>query len=63
MPHHYPKSTVYVQVFCPTCNKQTVHHVWDGRLGRCVEDHSKVKPQENMPFVPKEPEQQELFKK
>lgn len=46
MPHHYPKSTVYVQVFCPTCNKQTVHHVWDGRLGRCVEDHSKVKPQE-----------------
>ena len=61
MSHHYTKNTVEAMEFCPTCNKNTMHYVWDGRLGRCKEDHAIVARQENLQFVPKEPEQGEMF--
>lgn len=44
MPHHYPKSVVQAQAWCPTCNTQTLHYVWDGRLGRCMNEHPHAKP-------------------
>lgn len=39
MPHHYTKSIVQAEAYCPTCSKPTQHYVWDGRLGRCMNDH------------------------
>jgi ribosomal protein L44E len=48
MPEHYPKSTVEVSHFCRTCNRFTMHNVFDGRLGRCQNDHA-VAPQLKRP--------------
>jgi len=42
MPHHYPKSTVQADYFCRKCGKNTPHYVYDGRLGRCMNDHAVV---------------------
>lgn len=55
--HHYPKSTVQAMAFCPTCNKQTMHYVWDGRLGRCMEEHPHPDPPSKNPI------QESLFEK
>ncbi len=50
MPHHYTKNTVEVTIWGRTCNKPTPHYVFDGRLGRCKNDHPhagrKHEPQE-----------------
>jgi hypothetical protein len=45
MAQHYPKSTVQAEAYCPTCNKPTPHYVWDGRIGRCMNDHPHVSPE------------------
>lgn len=42
MPHHYTKNTVEAKAYCKTCGTFTVHYVWDGRLGRCKNDHHAV---------------------
>ena len=39
-PHHFTKATVQASAWCPTCNKMTMHYIWDGRLGRCMNEHS-----------------------
>jgi hypothetical protein len=39
MPHHFTKNTTQAEAYCPTCNKNTPHAVFDGRLGRCMNDH------------------------
>jgi hypothetical protein len=53
---HYSKQTVQAEAYCPTCNKPTPHQVWDGRLGRCMNEHPHPAPEEK----PKET-QGELF--
>ena len=45
MPQHYPKSTVWASAYCPTCNRETPHYVFDGRLGRCKNDHPHPGPE------------------
>lgn len=57
MPHHYPKSTVQASAWCPTCNKETPHYVWDGRLGRCMNEHPHPEPKKE----PAPPQQGKLF--
>jgi hypothetical protein len=49
VPHHYPKSTIQAAAYCPTCDKETPHYVYDGRLGRCMNEHPHPEPvkQEN----------------
>ena len=51
MPHHFPKSTVQAAAWCSTCNKETPHSVFDGRLGRCMNEHPHggVKKREEEP--------------
>ena len=39
MPPHYTKNTIEASAWCPTCNKMTPHYVYDGRLGRCKNEH------------------------
>jgi len=58
MPHHFPKSTVEAAAWCATCNKETPHCVFDGRLGRCMNEHAHAKPEK--PEV-KPAKQQGLF--
>lgn len=41
MPHHYTKNTLQTTAWCNTCRRRTQHAVWNGRMGRCVEDHNK----------------------
>ena len=36
---HYTKNTKAVLLFCPTCNKKTMHRVDDRRVGCCQEIH------------------------
>lgn len=43
-PQHYTKNTESVSHFCKVCNRLTIHKVYDGRLGPCVEEHHKDKP-------------------
>jgi ribosomal protein L44E len=38
---HYPKNTVRITKFCPTCNKRTMHRVDNKRVGICIEPHVK----------------------
>jgi hypothetical protein len=38
---HYPKNTVGVTKFCPTCNRMTIHRVDNKRVGICIEEHVK----------------------
>lgn len=45
MAHHFPKSVIQAMAWCPTCNKMTMHYVWDGRLGRCMTDHPHPEPE------------------
>lgn len=45
MPHHYTKNTIEASAWCSTCNKMTMHYVWDGRIGRCQNDHPHAVPQ------------------
>lgn len=44
MSHHYPKSVVEAAAWCATCGKNTPHFVWDGRLGRCKNEHPHLEP-------------------
>jgi hypothetical protein len=44
-PEHYPKSTVEASAWCPTCRKDTMHYVHDGRLGRCKNEHPHPEPE------------------
>jgi hypothetical protein len=37
MPEHYPENVQRVMVFCPTCNKRTMHRTDHHRLGSCTE--------------------------
>lgn len=57
MPHHYPKNTTEVSYWCNTCNRLTMHQVYNGRLGACVEEHHKAKEQN----PGEEPEQLSMF--
>lgn len=57
MPHHFTKNTVSASVWCPTCNKHTMHYVWDGRIGRCMNDHPQ---QLKLATEEKQPEQMTL---
>jgi hypothetical protein len=42
MPHHYTKNIVEASAWCNTCNKMTMHAVFDGRLDRCKNEHPHV---------------------
>jgi hypothetical protein len=44
MPHHFPKSTVEASAWCNRCGKMTLHRVFDGRLGRCKNEHPHPAP-------------------
>jgi hypothetical protein len=44
MAQHYTKATVQAEAYCSTCNKPTQHYVWDGRIGRCMNDHPHPEP-------------------
>lgn len=37
MTQHYTRSTSAVLVYCPTCNRKTMHRVDDRRIGPCLE--------------------------
>ena len=39
MPEHWPKSTTRAKLYCPTCNRLTMHRIDNGRQGPC-EEHS-----------------------
>lgn len=49
MPEHYTSNTNAVLKYCPTCNKKTMHRVYNKRLGTCMEDHVKEKPKQEQP--------------
>ena len=36
---HYPRNTVRVTKYCPTCKRMTMHRVDDRRVGVCTEQH------------------------
>lgn len=57
MPHHFTKNTLETTRFCNTCKRNTQWYVWNGRLGRCKEDHHRDKPKKVEP----EDLQQELL--
>lgn len=57
MPHHYTKATIEASAWCPTCNRMTPHFVWDGRLGRCKNEHPHPEPKKKV-----EDTQEKLFK-
>lgn len=59
MPEHYPKSTVWVQVWCRKCHKETAHRVDTGRRGPCLVCLEKLA--ERPPAPPKPPDQGNLF--
>lgn len=53
MAEHYTSNTTAVLHYCPTCNKKTMHRVYNKRIGNCMEVHVKAK--EPKPLKP-EPE-------
>lgn len=55
MPEHYTSNTTAVLHYCPTCNKKTMHRVYNKRLGTCLEIHIKTSPLKPQP----QPEQQQ----
>lgn len=52
MPEHYTSNTNAVLKYCPTCNKKTMHRVYNKRVGTCLEVHVKERPKQ----APPEPE-------
>jgi hypothetical protein len=44
MPEHFTRNTESVHAWCHHCGKLTDHAVSDGRIGRCINDHSSPKP-------------------
>uniref|UniRef100_A0A6M3JEN1 Uncharacterized protein n=1 Tax=viral metagenome TaxID=1070528 RepID=A0A6M3JEN1_9ZZZZ len=40
MTQHYQRNTRGVLKFCPTCNRMTMHQVYDRRVGSCREQHA-----------------------
>ena len=59
MPEHSNKQTFGRFAWCNVCNNNTLHHVWDGRLGRCTIDHPR--PEEKKKPEPVEDKQGDLF--
>jgi len=41
MSEHYTRNTTAVLKYCPTCNKNTMHSVYNKRIGSCVNSHVK----------------------
>jgi len=37
---HYQRNTIGILKYCPTCNRMTMHHVDDRRVGSCRETHA-----------------------
>jgi hypothetical protein len=58
MPHHFTKSTVMATFRCPKCNRDTPHHVHDGRRGGCMVCIAKVQPEQKPPPA----RQEEMFR-
>jgi len=48
MPEHYTSNTNAVLKYCPTCNRETMHRVYNKRLGTCMEVHVKDKPKQEI---------------
>ena len=44
MAEHYTSNTTAVLHYCPTCNRKTMHKVYNKRIGCCIEDHHTKKP-------------------
>ena len=42
MTQHYTRNTRAVKQYCPTCNRKTMHSVYDRRVGHCLENHAKA---------------------
>jgi len=59
---HYPGNCVEISAWCQSCYKDTPHRVDAPKLGPCLTCLEKLN-QRDFPFVPKEPEQEELFPK
>lgn len=36
---HYQRNVTAVLLYCPTCNKKTMHRVDENRVGNCMEPH------------------------
>jgi hypothetical protein len=41
MSEHFTRNTECLWTWCRHCQKMTEHQVTQGRLGRCIEDHTK----------------------
>jgi hypothetical protein len=48
MPHHFPKDTTEAPWWCKTCNRETQHRVFDGRIAHCLEHEFKGYKGSNM---------------
>jgi len=51
MTQHYTRNTTAILQYCPTCRKNTMHAVYDRRVGHCLENHVKTpdkKPQQTV---------------
>jgi len=59
MPEHYTSNTTAVLRYCNTCNRKTMHRVYNKRLGACMESH--VKPAAEKPQAPPQQCNLELF--
>jgi hypothetical protein len=46
MPEHFSKATVQATFRCAKCNKDTPHHVADGRRAGCMVCMAKPQPPE-----------------
>lgn len=57
MPEHYTSNTTAVLRYCPTCNRKTMHRVYNKRIGCCLENHVKAKS----PAKPSQETNLELF--
>lgn len=60
MPEHYSKATIQASFYCPKCNKETPHHVADGRRGGCMTCIDNQAPKAIVSPAPM-PTQQEMF--
>ena len=40
MAEHSTKDTSGLRAFCPTCGRETIHDVYDGRISSCREPHA-----------------------
>lgn len=63
MTQHYQSNVVGILKFCPTCNRKTMHSVYNHRVGSCVEIHAAgmSKAQEKRAILEGKGKQQPLF--